>query len=120
MKRPTPALALTAFLAIAIAAIASAAFAQPDSRRDRSLYRELSPDLNLSVGLGCIVYLRTPPEGNSGITSNAYGMGKDRSRPVVLEGTLTAVSPVAITLRSNDRVYWINLDTVTVLEFQSK
>jgi hypothetical protein len=39
---------------------------------------------------------------------------------VTLEGTLTGVSGSAITLRSDDRVYWVNLSEVSVVEFQTK
>jgi hypothetical protein len=97
-------------------ALSGGAWAQA---RDRAP-RDLQPDLTVSIGLGCIVYLRTPPEGPGSATSVANGLTRDRSRPVTLEGTLTGVNGSAITLRSDDRVYWISLDAVSVVEFQVK
>jgi hypothetical protein len=97
-------------------AVGGAAIAQV---RDRAP-RDLQPDLAVSVGLGCIVYLRVPPEGPSAATSVTNGLTRDRNRAVTLEGTLTGVSGSAITLRSDDRVYWVNLSEVSVVEFQTK
>jgi len=109
-------LAVAAALGLVVLAVGGAAVAQV---RDRAP-RDLQPNLSASVGLGCVVYLRVPPEGPSGATSVTNGLSRDRSRAVMLEGTLTGASGSAITVRSDDRVYWVNLAEVSVVEFQTK
>lgn len=108
--------AVAAVVGLVALAVGGAALAQV---RDRAP-RDLQPDLSMSVGLGCIVYLRVPPEGPGAATKVANGLTRDRNRAVTLEGTLTGASGSAITVRSDDRVYWVNLAEVSVVEFQTK
>jgi hypothetical protein len=116
MTRPSRIVPIVVVLALAAIAISGAAVAQPRERASR----DLQPDLSLSIGLGCIVYLRTPPEGPGASTMVANGLNRDRNRPVTIEGTLTGVSSSAITIRNDDRVYWVNVESVSVVEFQTK
>lgn len=99
-------------------AFASAAWSQVQVRAGK--LKDCEPNLEKSVGLQCVVYLRVPPEGGTATTNRFGTFALDRDRPVVIEGILTGVSDDAVTMRNNERVFWINRDQVGVVMFENK
>ncbi len=97
-------------------AFATAAWSQVRVSR----LKDCEPDLSKSIGLQCVVYLRVSPEGNGSVTTRHGTFALDRDRPVVIEGILTGVSADAITMRTPDRVFWLNRDQVGVVMFENK
>ncbi|GDX98120.1 hypothetical protein LBMAG48_05240 [Phycisphaerae bacterium] len=70
-----------------------------------------------SVGLECEVYLVVQAMREAGATKVTDGFRTRDEVPVKIEGVLSGVSDASITVRKNEKVYWVNLESVAVVQF---
>lgn len=73
--------------------------------------------LSNSIGLECEVYLVVPHTRDGFVARAQDGLRTRDDNPHKVEGVLTGVSEKSITVRKNEKAYWINLDSVAVVEF---
>jgi hypothetical protein len=86
------------------------------------LSQDVSRDSRLanSVGLECTVYFNVPIPGSEGASRADDGLRTRDNTPRLLEGLLTGVSDESVTIRKNNKVYWINTDAVAMIEFEHR
>ncbi len=70
-----------------------------------------------SIGQECEVYLVVPHTRDS-FTARAHdGLRTRDDIPHKIEGVLSGVSEKSITIRRNEKIYWVNMDSVAVVKF---
>lgn len=73
--------------------------------------------LSNSIGLECEVYLVVPYTRDKFVAKAVDGLRTRDDIPHKIDGVLSGVSEKSITVRKNEKAYWINLDSVAVVEF---
>lgn len=98
-----------AALAGAVGAAAMMSGLAQDSLRQSSLAN--------SIGMECEVYLVVPHTRDSFTARAQDGLRTRDDIPHKIEGVLSGVSEKSITIRKNEKAYWVNLDSVAVVKF---
>jgi hypothetical protein len=73
--------------------------------------------LTNSIGLECEVYLVVPHTRDKFTARSTDGLRTRDEIPHKIEGVLSGVAEKSITIRKNEKAYWINMDSVAVVEF---
>ncbi len=70
-----------------------------------------------SIGQECEVYLVVPHTRDSFTARSQDGMRTRDDIPHKIDGVLSGVSEKSITIRRNEKFYWVNMDSVAVVKF---